>query len=262
MERNGPPRWPVREHWDVDNTVSYHDECDGAFEPAIPERLHAGEVEPNWRHRTAEQRHTQSVQWRESAAFAGRPSRRADDERAPQSCTRDWLAAPRQYDRRFETVGSAHSGDHRDNNQHKQPEQPHWQTPWRPLQLATASERAPMLKREAVKPWPNRARTNRSSREDWPHSELQARIQASWRPKTGHLSYSFAGDSKCEGDVSECASNEASHFSSESNAQTAPRPRGRESNDVRLHQRHWPQAHLGRTTFKCVTLPLGLDPKE
>jgi hypothetical protein len=248
MEQISSPRWPVREQWDVYSNASYDDECDGGFEPDIPEALHAGEVEPSWRHRTAEQRHTQRVQWRESASFAGRPSRRADDERPVQSRTRDWLAGPRQYERRYETMGSAHAGDHRDNNYHKQHEQLNSaprQTPWRSLQRATASERAPMLKSEAaVKPWPDRARTNWPSREDWPRSTCtrQARTQAPWRPSTGHPSYSFAGDPECEGKVSEWANDEAPHSPVESNAPKAPRPRWRESNDMSFHQRQLPES--------------------
>jgi hypothetical protein len=245
MEQNSSPRWPGREQWDVENTASYDDECDAGFEPARPEILHEGGVDENWRHRTAERRHGQRVQWRESPAFAGRPSRQADDEHAVQSRTRDWLAAPRQYARRFEIVGSAHAaGDHRDNNHHNQQEQlanAPSQTQWRSLQRATASERAPMLQREAVKPWPNRARTNWPSREDWPRNTRQVRIQALWRPNTEHPSYSFAGDPEGEGDVSEWANNEGPPSPSESNATKAPRPRWRESNDMRPHQRHWPE---------------------
>jgi hypothetical protein len=244
MEQNSSPRWPVRERWDVYGTASYDDECDGGFEPDNPEILHAGGVQDNWPHRTTELRHTQRVQCREPSVFAGRPSRQADDECDVQSRTRDWLAATRQYARRFETVSSAHTGDHRDNNHHKQPEHlgsaPR-QTPWPYLQRATANERAPMLKRETVKRWPSRARTNWPSREDWPRSAWQVRTQAPWRPNTG--GDSFAGDPDCEGDVSEWASNEAPYSPTESNAPAAPRPRRRESNDIRLHQRHWPEGH-------------------
>jgi hypothetical protein len=245
MEQNSTHSWPVREQWDVDSTAGYDDECDGGFEPAIPEIAHEGGVEPNWRHQTTERRHTQRVPWREPPAFIGRPSRQADDERAVQSRARDWLAAaPRQYARSFETVGSAHAGDHRDDNYYQQPEQlasAARKTPWRSLQRATASERAPMLKREGVKPWPNRARTNWPSREDWPRSTRQARTQAPWRPNTGHRSYSFAGDPECEGDVSEWATDQAPHSPIEPKLPRAPRPRWRESNDMRLHQRYWPE---------------------
>jgi hypothetical protein len=246
MERNGPCRWPVRQRWDVENTASYDDECDGGSEPAIPEKMHEGGVEDNWPHRTTERPHTKRAQWHESPAFAGRPHWQADDECALQSRTRDRLAAPRQYERRFDTVGSAHAGDyHRDNYRHKQPEQlasaPR-QTPWRSLQRATANERAPMLKREAVTPWPNRTRTNWPSREDWPRSTRQARTKAPWRPNTGHPSYSFTGDPECEGDVSEWANNEAPQSPIESNAQYGPRPRWRESNGMRSEQRHWAES--------------------
>jgi hypothetical protein len=245
MERNSSRRWPVREHWDVDRTGGYDDECDGGFEPARPEILHADGVEPNWRHLVAERRRTERVQWRESPAFADRPHWHADDEYARQSRTRDWLAAPRQYERRFETMGSARASDHRDNGNYKPPEQldnAPSQTPWRSSQRATASERAPMLKREGMKPWPNRARTNWPSREDSPRSERQARTQAPCRPNTGHPSYSFVGDPECEGDVSEWAINEAPQLQIESNAPQAPRPRWRESNARRLHQRRWPES--------------------
>jgi hypothetical protein len=233
MEQTSSRRWPVRDQWDVEPSASYDDECDGGFEPAIQEIAHEEGVEENWRHRTAERPHTQRVQWRESAKFAGRPHWKADDEWSAQSRTRDWLAAPRQHARRFETVGSAHASDHRDNYHHTQQEQlagTSRQTDWRSLQRATSSERAPIVKRETVKPWPNRARTNWPSREDWSRSTRQARIQAPWRPNTGHPSYSFVGDSECEGDVSEWPDNEAPQ---------APRPRWRENNDMRLHQRHW-----------------------
>jgi hypothetical protein len=245
MEQNSPRRRPVREHWDVDSTGGYDDECDGSFEPAIPEIAHEGRVEQNRRHRTPERRHTQRVQWRESPAFAGRPHWQADDEHAVQSRTRDWLAAPRQYERRFETVGSAHAGDHRDSNHPQQPEQlasaPR-QTDWRSLQRAAVSERAPILKREGMKPWPNRARTNWPSREDWPRSERQVRIQAPWRPNTGRPSYSLAGDPEYEGDVSDWANNEAPQSPIESNAPQAPRPRWRESNGTRIQQRRRPES--------------------
>jgi hypothetical protein len=245
MEQNRSPRWPIRQQWNVENTASYDDECDGGFEPAIPEKMHEGDVEENWPHRTAERRPTQRVQWRESPAFVDRPHWEADDECTVQSRTRDWLSGPRQYERRFETVGLAHAGDHRDNNHRIQAEHldsaPR-QTPWRSLQRATASERAPVLKREPVKPWPNRARTNWPSREVWSRSARQARIQAPWRPNTGHPSYSLAGDSECEGDVSEWANNQAPHRPIESNAPHAPRRRWQESNEVRLRQRHWPES--------------------
>jgi hypothetical protein len=245
MEQNSSRRWPVREHWDVDSTGGYDDECDGSFKPAIPEIAHEGGVERDMRHQTTERRHTERVQWPESPAFAGRPHWQADDEYAVQSRTRDWLAVPRQYEPRFETVGSAHAGDHRDNGHYKQPEQlasaPR-QSTWRSLQHESASERAPMLKREAMKPWPNRARTNWPSREDWPRNTRQARIQAPWRPNTGHPPNSLAGDPRCEGDVYEWANNEAPHSPIESNAPQAPRPRWRESNDQRFHQKHWPES--------------------
>jgi hypothetical protein len=244
MEQNSSPRWPVREQWDVENTVSYDDECDGGFEPANPD-IFAGGVEPNWQQRTTERRHTQRVQWHESAVFAGRPSRQADDERAVESRTRDWLAAPRQHARRFETVGSAHADDHRDSHykQQEQLDSAPRQTPWRSVQRATASERAPKLKREAaVKPWPNRARTNWPTREDWPHSARQARIQAPWRPNTGHQSYSFTGDSEYEGDVPKWANNEAPQSPVASNAPQAPRPRWGESNGMRPYQRQWSES--------------------
>jgi hypothetical protein len=58
----------------------------------------------------------------------------------------------------------------------------------------------------------------------------------------GHPSYSFAGDPECKGDVSESANNEAPHSPIESNSPHAPRPRWRESNDVRLQQRHCPES--------------------
>jgi hypothetical protein len=240
MEQNSSPRWPVRDQWDVDSHASYDDECDGGFEPAIPEIAHAGSIERNSHHRTTERRHTQRAQWRASPAFAGRPRWQADDERAMQSRTRDWLAAPRQYARRFETVGSAHAGDYRENYHHQLPEQlasAPMQTSWRSLHRATGSERAPILKREAVPLWPNRARTNWSSRDDWPRSARQARIQAPWRPNTGHPSYSLASDH----DVSEWANDEALHAPIEANAPKAPRPRWRENDNIRLHQRHWPE---------------------
>jgi hypothetical protein len=217
--------------------------------------VHAGGIERNRHHRTTERRHIQRVQWRESSVFTGRPNRQADDECDVQSHTRDWLAAPRQYTRRFETVGSAHTGDRRNNNHHNPPEQLDsrpWQTPWRSLQRATASERAPMLKREGVKPWSNRARTNWSSREDWPRSARQVHNQAPWRPNTEHVSYSFDGDSECEGDVSETANNEAPQPPIESNAPQAPRPRWRESNDRRLHQRHWSDSSTEERPFSVL----------
>jgi hypothetical protein len=244
MGRKGSPRGPVREQWDVDNTASYDVEWDGDFEPAIPEITQDGGVERNRRRRTIERRHTQRDKWRESPAFAGRPSRQADYESAVQSHTRDWRTAPRQYGRRLETVGSAHAGDHRDNYHHQQPEQvvraPR-QTPWRSFQRATPHERAPILKRDGVKSWPNGARTNWPTREDWSRSARQARIQVPWRLNTGHHSYSFAGDPEFEGDVPEWAHNEASQSPIESHAPQTPRPRWRESNDMRLHQRHWPE---------------------
>jgi hypothetical protein len=241
MEQNSSRRWPVREQWDVDSNASNDDECGGGFAPAIPKIWHEGGVERNRRQQIAERRHTQRAQWREPSVVTGRPSRQADDECPVRSRTRDRLAAPRQYARRFETADSAHAGGHRDNNHHQQPQQlrraPR-QTPCRSLQRVTASEqRAPMLKREAVPLWPNRARTNWSSRDDWPRSTWQARVQAPWRPNTGRNS--FAGDPECEGDVSEWANDEALQSPIESNAQYWPRPRWRENNEVRSEQRHW-----------------------
>jgi hypothetical protein len=250
MEQTNSPHWHVREQWAVESTGDYDDECDGDFEPTIPEIVHAGGVEDSWRHRTTERRYTQRVQWRETPAFIGRPSRLADDESAVQSRTPAWLAAPRQCARRVETVGSAHVGDHCGNYHHKQQEQldsaPR-RTPWRSLQRATASERAPLLKREAAKPWPNRARMNRPSGEDWPRSTRQVRIQAPWRSNTGHPSYSFAGDPECEGDVSEWANVEAPQSPIESNATRVPRPRWQDSDEVRLHQRYWPERSMEDT---------------
>jgi hypothetical protein len=244
MAQNSSRRWPVREQWDVENTASYDDECDGGSEPARPEILHADVVETSWPHRTAERRHNQRLQWRGSPVFVGRPSRQDDGECDVQSHTRDWLATQRQYEQRVEALRSAHAGDHRDDNHYKPLEQldsaPR-QTPWRSLQRATANERAPMLKREAVKPWLNRTRTNWPSHEDWPRSTRQARTQAAWRPNTAHPSYSFAGDPECEGDVSEWANNEAPHSPIESNAPNAPCPRWWERNGMRLQQRHWPE---------------------
>jgi hypothetical protein len=137
---------------------------------------------------------------------------------------------------------SAHAGHQGDNYHHKPPQQldsAPGQTPWRSFQCATASERAPVLKRETVKPWSNRARTNWPSREDWPRSARQVRTQAPWRPNTGHSSYSLAGNPEYEADVSEWANNEAPQSPIESNAPHAPRPRWQERNELRPHRRHW-----------------------
>jgi hypothetical protein len=80
------------------------------------------------------------------------------------------------------------------------------------------------------------------SREDWPRSTREARIQEPWRPSRGHPSYSFAGVPECECDVCEWANNEAPHSQIESNARREPRSRWQEHSDMRLHQRHWPES--------------------